>query len=516
MSHLQYIGARYVPIFYDNSVDHSTEWEPNVRYDPMVWVTLSNGHMYLSKKTVPDTVGSPAMNMDYWLDVGSYDGYITLLQNQIDTITALLGSEPLQTQATTITGAINEILAKIPFVTPEMFGAVGDGVTNDYDAICAAIDFAVANSHMVASQFSEGALPVLFTKDYLFDGTPYSLSGKYGVNLQSCKQGAVIRCPQGFAAFDNAGVSSQGVRGLNVTGLTFICNEPVIIFKIHKPRNSVFRDCTFRSDENVNQAKAIQTCATVDLQFHSCTFYELDTGIEFINDSYMGQATTTLVDACRFSTCTYGINAYYLGTNSFIKNLDVIDSIFELGTAGIRLISGNYVSHVNVTGCHFEMYIQGAVVASRGTILFDSSNFVFVDGNTSKGLIVYSANDIDNSIGNTMTEITLPNDSYINSILDMLISSVYHMIVTTPTWAVNTLEKWYERTVNSIDVDALMSIYACTIDFRSTGGCWFGYAWKENGNWYWHQDGGNITGMVTNTNGTITAPLTGRFKIYYS
>lgn len=87
MSVHQYIGARYVPYYYENSLDPtSTEWEPNVNYEALTVVTLPNQHSYISKKAVPDTVGSPALNAEYWLDTGSENGYIQDLQNQIDDI----------------------------------------------------------------------------------------------------------------------------------------------------------------------------------------------------------------------------------------------------------------------------------------------------------------------------------------------------------------------------------------------------------------------------------------------
>lgn len=83
----QYIGARYVPYYYENSLDPtSTEWEPNVHYEALTVVTLPNLHSYISKKDVPDTVGSPALNADYWLDTGSDNAYIQNLQDQIDAI----------------------------------------------------------------------------------------------------------------------------------------------------------------------------------------------------------------------------------------------------------------------------------------------------------------------------------------------------------------------------------------------------------------------------------------------
>ena len=115
MATRQYIGARYVPKFYTNSVDGSTQWEANVVYEPLIYVTLQNGHMYISKKQVPATVGTPASNAEYWLDMGSYNGYIESLQNQIDDI--------------------NDKLEELPFATPQMYGAKGDGLTDDTSAI---------------------------------------------------------------------------------------------------------------------------------------------------------------------------------------------------------------------------------------------------------------------------------------------------------------------------------------------------------------------------------------------
>lgn len=93
MSMHQYIGARYVPYYYENSLDPtSTEWEPNVSYEALTVVTLPNQHSYISKKFVPDTVGSPALNAEYWKDTGYDNAYIQALQEQIDELTVTVGA----------------------------------------------------------------------------------------------------------------------------------------------------------------------------------------------------------------------------------------------------------------------------------------------------------------------------------------------------------------------------------------------------------------------------------------
>ena len=113
MSQLQYIGARYVPIWYHNSVDDSSLWEVNVEYEPLTYVTTQNNHLYLSKKTVPDNVGTPAQNTDYWLDMGVFTpgGSISDLE---DRVTAVEGN------IVTINGQISDITGDIADITAEL------------------------------------------------------------------------------------------------------------------------------------------------------------------------------------------------------------------------------------------------------------------------------------------------------------------------------------------------------------------------------------------------------------
>lgn len=112
MGQLQYIGARYVPIWYQNSVDQTANWEVNVEYEPLTWVTTQNNHLYLSKKTVPDNIGTPAQNTDYWLDMGVITGNVQDIQDQIDAIVQNIGSlsDLATTDKSSIVNAINEIV----------------------------------------------------------------------------------------------------------------------------------------------------------------------------------------------------------------------------------------------------------------------------------------------------------------------------------------------------------------------------------------------------------------------
>lgn len=147
---MQYIGARYVPIFYTNPDDGSASWKANVDYESFT-IVVEDGDSYTSKKSVPSGIGKPSENPEYWVKTGDFNASLLALQNRVSTvendlnnpedgvkakieaINTLDGDGVLNTEADTFTGAINEIDENIKsaFVTPQMFGAKGDGTTDD-------------------------------------------------------------------------------------------------------------------------------------------------------------------------------------------------------------------------------------------------------------------------------------------------------------------------------------------------------------------------------------------------
>ena len=78
----QYIGARYVPKFYEynNSV-----WEANTEYEPLTIVTY-NGNSYTSKKAVPSNIGDPASNSNYWAATGNYNAQVEAYRQEVEEV----------------------------------------------------------------------------------------------------------------------------------------------------------------------------------------------------------------------------------------------------------------------------------------------------------------------------------------------------------------------------------------------------------------------------------------------
>ena len=76
----QYIGARYVPIFFSDE-NGSTEWKSGLAYEALTIVTYL-GNSYTSKKTVP--VGIEITNTEYWVLTGSYNSQIEVYREEVE------------------------------------------------------------------------------------------------------------------------------------------------------------------------------------------------------------------------------------------------------------------------------------------------------------------------------------------------------------------------------------------------------------------------------------------------
>lgn len=82
MAVTQYIGARYVPLIYQNPDDNSNNWKQGVTYDPLTIVSYAGGS-YTSKTFVPATAANPIDAPQYWVAIGLYSGQTSINTNSI-------------------------------------------------------------------------------------------------------------------------------------------------------------------------------------------------------------------------------------------------------------------------------------------------------------------------------------------------------------------------------------------------------------------------------------------------
>ena len=170
----QYVGARYVPKFAD-----PVAWASGTSYEAMTIVTY-NFSSYTSKIPVPATVGNPADNPDYWALTGNYNAQVEQYRQEVEqyrqetenvkinyskcfnTAANMIADTSLTEGMIVKTLGYNKIadnggafykiyntkeqnsehyeklsngkyalLTPNGYITPQMFGAIGDGVAND-------------------------------------------------------------------------------------------------------------------------------------------------------------------------------------------------------------------------------------------------------------------------------------------------------------------------------------------------------------------------------------------------
>ena len=115
-----YIGMRYVPIL-------GGTWNAETAYEPLVIVTDNTGNSYTSKTFVP--AGTPLTNTTYWQQTGNYNAQVEMYRQEVQTLS----------------NTVDDIKKQIP-ITPQMFGAKGDGTTDDTAAIQSMITYMSDNA----------------------------------------------------------------------------------------------------------------------------------------------------------------------------------------------------------------------------------------------------------------------------------------------------------------------------------------------------------------------------------
>lgn len=294
--------------------------------------------------------------------------------NLVATITDLLLKEDSEALKNLVLDMYGSELEKIKVIyTPQMFGAVGDGVTNDTMAIESAI-----------SALREGDVLYFPKGTYLMTGRPVQINK---ANVTFMGEG-LIRCDYGFRPM----ASNFKAVGMRMEGVTY--STECRAFMIDNSRatlpyweNFTFKDCHFKNFfysvcgvggaytyDGTEGAKGYPVRDVVIENCHSFTYTDKNAGhfqmIQVENISYINNRT-------------------YGGQNASSYNA-------IKGNGFIRVV-GNYDHNNSYASCEIENGSGKAVIANNtfnAKIWIDDSRDVVVNGNTTEeGILVSVGSD---------------------------------------------------------------------------------------------------------------------------
>lgn len=354
----QYIGARYVPKFYENS-SGTAEWRSGVTYEPLTIVTY-NGNSYTSKKAVPAEIGNPSANSEYWVATGIFNEQLNDLSNRVSTFESSLDD---------LGDKIAKINKKTNWYYPEQFGAVGDGETDDTTAIQAMFDAMPLDSMAVftAANYLISDTIVISHHDLRVSGIVRS---EYCTNIHTTATSGVAFKVTGYGfSVNDILFSATAQTATGVTLFDLDADNSVRDGNI----DAEFRNCGFL---NAQTALAIHGR---NVRANNCIFSNLWIGLHMLQTAIDTDNRGYVVTDNRFHSTNivikYDVNNNRKNKNAVIQNnfCDMCDVLFT-GKSGGHVIKGNTFSTMNNPSEDSMIIVTPDILSDRDIIDVISDN----------------------------------------------------------------------------------------------------------------------------------------------
>ena len=353
----EYIGARYVPKFmglYDTTQS----------YEALCVVDNGSGTSYISK--IPTPAGTPLTDTTHWFVYGASSGAIIALQNDVNDLK-------------------NDIKGIV--ITPSMFGAVGDGITDDSQAVQDAFNYAKSIGCALVS-FTD--ISTITFKDVIIDSSCDIFFGD--CEVKAMKIDSNNERTENLFTIANQSINVTFHDGVFVGGYSTGTNidpmNPKTAIEIDAANMIVFDDCFFKNFNNRNHVSIpslltdrkgiianihdVRNTIIANCKFDNCYGEEL---IYVLNNTLARKEVNLAVKKCRFTN---------IGTSviNFVGNLvELAANYYNINYAG---------SLVNIFGLYVDVhddYVDGSVAN-----VYDTCEETYFQNNSVSIRNVYIAN----------------------------------------------------------------------------------------------------------------------------
>lgn len=277
MATRQYIGARYVPKFYENS-NNTAEWQAGVIYEPLTIVTY-NSNSYTSKKVVPANIGEPGLNPTYWVATGNFNE-----------------------QLASLTEDVNDILGEIQGIDAPPVNALSLGIKNDGSEDCTALVNAALEDN--ALYFPVGL--------YRFDGSIIANHSIYGAGYTEEYRDSENAANLQFTNdTSNNIIISDADASIMLKGFNIVRSWSASWDAIHSTtsRRIILGDIGIFNSGGGN-ALYVNPGASVSRNVHIRNISVIG---DFERGVYMQYAPDSVIRDCSFMRCKIGIELIYSG-----------------------------------------------------------------------------------------------------------------------------------------------------------------------------------------------------------